>query len=518
MKYKTTHIKIMSLLLTIVMVLSTAMVFAVDEEPAQDADASETVEVITDEATDPAQLLQDSNENEEVVVKRDAAKGVEDTGEGGDTGEEPVEVNVTVIPDAGTIKIGDTIDLTASIENEPEGAVVSWASEGSAVTIAPLEGSVTTVTGVSAGPATITASVLVDGEVVCNGSCIITVEDDSFTAVAPVVTLDKKYKSGYESAKDNGYYVKWTHSDKTGVTGYQILCDGKVVVNNIQPTETQREVLVPAGTHNYIVKAIGANNKSIQSAAAKVSISGVITSTHAYTWYCTTKKKVKAGGVTIPKGTRLTAVGRFPAKIKKFKNPKKVQVVYKNKKVWIPYKSLKGGVKAVVNVKQDYSRSLKEYMINSKNFTEALKGKPITSRTNYVIWACLYTQRAYTFQKVNGKWSLIHTDRITTGKFSHPTRSSETSGIYTVQKKVAGKVWMVQENGKRYYFTHASYITSGISFHTGTWWASGKTRGTIKANGQPGTYGCIRMKTDGAKYIFGKTTVGKTGVIVTRFH
>ena len=84
-------------------------------------------------------------------------------------------------------------------------------------------------------------------------------------------------------------------------------------------------------------------------------------------------------------------------------------------------------------------------------------------------------------------------------------------------EKKAGKVWMVQQNGKRYYFTHASYITKGVSFHTGTWWASGKKRGSVVKNGKPGTYGCIRMYTDGAKYIFANTTLNRTGVIVTRF-
>ena len=408
--------------------------------------------------------------------------------------------------------------------NAPADTTVTWESSNeSAATVA--DGVVTPGNVSAETTVTITAKAVVEGNEV-TATCEVTVKPAAPTFTSnPVLTTDKKYKSGYESAHDNGYYLYFTDSGK-GATNYQILCDGKVIVNNAKPSNgsnNKYEVLVPSGSHSYVVKAIGPNGQTAQSAAKSISISGVITETHSYDWYCKTKKTVKAGGVTIPKGTTLPAVGRSPKKIKKFKNPKKVQVIYKGRKVWVPYKSLKGGVKARVNVKQDYSRSLKEYMVNSKDFSKktnegsAIRGRAITSGDNTLIWACLYTQRAYTFKKSGGKWVLDHSDRITTGKFSHPTRSSETSGIYTVNKKKAGKVWMVQQNGKRYYFTHASYITKGVSFHTGTWWASGKKRGSVVKNGKPGTYGCIRMYTDGAKYIFANTTLNRTGVIVTRF-
>ena len=528
MKYRTTHIKILSLLLTIVMALSTAMVFAEVEGTAPDADGSETVEIITDETTDPAQLLQGSNENVEVVEKNEVpalnAKGADD----GEQPDEPVTPSVVLDPTTASIKIGGTVKLTAT--TVPDGCAVTWNSDNTAVAEVSEDG---TVTGISAGTANVTASIEVEGTTYTSDPCVVEVVDDSFTAVAPVATWTKKYdKNDYEGSKDNGYTMSWTHSDKTGVDAYQILRDSTVIAT-VGKDKSSYELMALYGDHEYSVRAVqyGADGKtvakSIPSNKKKYNITGVITATHAYTWWCKSKRKAviyksSTGGAkltTVAKGTKMTAVGRYPSVIKKFKNPVRVQVQLSNgKKGWIKYKDLSGGVKSNAKVSLDYSRSLKEYMINSTSFTEALKGKKITSGTNYVIWACLYTQRAYTFQKKNGKWELIHTDRITTGKFSHPTRSSETSGEYTVKKKVQGKVWMVQENGKRYYFTHASYITNGISFHTGTWWASGKTRGTIKANGQPGTYGCIRMKTEGAKYIFGKTTVGKTGVIVTRFH
>ena len=60
---------------------------------------------------------------------------------------------------------------------------------------------------------------------------------------------------------------------------------------------------------------------------------------------------------------------------------------------------------------------------------------------------------------------------------------------------------MVTEQGRQYYFKKASYFAPGISFHTGTWWASnGKRRGTVTS--KPGTFGCIRMYDKGAAYIY----------------
>lgn len=488
MKFKTAHAKVLSLLLTLVMVLSTAAVFAEGEENAA---ASEPV--VTTQEDQNVEPAEEEAVESEVVMETQAVARLEDQ----------------------EIEVGGTVNLAELFEGTiPEGT--AWSSTDSDVASVDESG---IVTGNKEGEATIAAKLGEEEIVLCNVK--VKAKTPAFTS-NPVLTADKKYKSGYESANDNGYKMEFSDSGK-GATKYQLLCDGNVVkgFENIKKY-TEYVVLVPSGTHTYTVRASG-NGQVKDSSGVSISISGVITETHPYEWYCKTKKKVKAGGVTIPKGTTLPAVGRSPKKIKKFKNPKKVQVIYKGRKVWVPYKSLKGGVKARVNVKQDYSRSLKEYMVNSKDFSKktnegsAIRGRAITSGDDTLIWACLYTQRAYTFKKHNGKWELVHSDRITTGKFSHPTRSSETSGIYTVNKKKAGKVWMVQQNGKRYYFTHASYITKGVSFHTGTWWASGKKRGSVVKNGKPGTYGCIRMYTDGAKYIFANTTLNRTGVIVTRF-
>ncbi len=514
MKNKTKHIKLLSLLLSIVMIMSTAMVFAEGEAGIDESSDPVLTTEAVEEAPAPEEQAGAASVPEEPVKDQPVA----------------VDPVVTITPSEVNIVEGATQALTAELQNAPEGLAVvwKWTSSNENVAIVSEDG---VVTGVAKGTATITA--VVEGTDY-SSTCSVIVEEKSFTQDAPVLAKTKKYSSkDFEGKNDNGYILNWTQADTLGVTGYQIVRNGKEIVATVGVDVNKYEILVPSGTSKYTVKAIGSSaDEFLTSNEISITVSGVITATHAYTWYCTAKKKAtiykKSTGstklTTVKKGTKMTAIGRYPSKIKKFKNPKRVQVRLSDGRTgWIKYSYLSGGVKAVVNVKSDYSRSLKEYMVNNAAFSQktkessAIRGKVITSGDNHLLWACLYTQRVYTFEKKNGKWSLIHSDRITTGKFSHPTRSSETSGIYTICKKKQGKVWMVQENGKRYYFTHASYITTGISFHTGTWWASGKVRGTAKSNGQPGTYGCIRMYTAGAKYVYSHNALKKTRAIVTRF-
>ena len=210
---------------------------------------------------------------------------------------------------------------------------------------------------------------------------------------------------------------------------------------------------------------------------------------------------------TLKKGTKVTAIGKSPKKVAKFHQPTWVKVKTSDGKTgWLKYSQLKGGVKATVNIKKDYTRSVKEDYVNKKGYT---------SKTKYLTWLCTYTQRVYTFKGSKGKWVLIHTDRATTGRFSHPTpgisqanRSAHRGQIY----KRKGKVMMVTEQGRQYYFKKASYFAPGISFHTGTWWANnGKRRGSVAS--KPGTFGCIRMYDKGAAYIY-KLPM-HTGVVVT---
>ena len=377
---------------------------------------------------------------------------------------------------------------------------------------------------------------------------------EPFTTTAPVITaFKKKYdKDDFEGAKDNGYTLKWSHANATGVDAYQALrwkkgSAAKAVVKTVNAGGSYSFfVLVPSGTYYYLVRAIQYKEdgktiaNSVESSAKYATVSGVITATSGINWYCKAKRTAviykKGSGsaklTKVKKGTKMSAIGRYPAVVKKYHYAERVKVTYtvKGKKVtgWIKWKDLKGGVKASTIVKKDYTRSLKEQFVN-ETYNKKGPGKKATpiakSKDNTLVWVCLHTQRAYTFKWDDGKWSLYHTDRITSGKYSQPTRSTDNAGYtkFTITKKVPGKVWMVQENGKRYYFTTVSYVGTkigkkgSVSFHTGTWWESGKTRVVVSKAGKPGTYGCIRMTNGGASFMYKHTHVNKTAIIITMY-
>lgn len=326
---------------------------------------------------------------------------------------------------------------------------------------------------------------------------------------APVISsLKLRY-----GANDNGVILNWTMSNTQGVVSYDIMCGTSKQFKSMKKIATVKAgkltynyLADKAGTYYYAVKAVSdAGEYRVSPVSSKLTVKDKwLLKTQGLTWYGTTKSKVtlvkSAGGsakvTTLKKGTKVTCIGKSPKKVAKFHQPTWVKVKTSDGKVgWLKYSKLKGGVKAKINIKKDYTRSVKEDYVNKKGYT---------SKTKYLVWLCTYTQRVYTFKGSKGKWVCIRTDRATTGRFSHPTpgisqanRSAKRGQVY----KRKSKVMMVTEQGRQYYFKKASYFAPGISFHTGTWWANnGKRRGTVTST--PGTFGCIRMYDKGAAYIY----------------
>ena len=325
---------------------------------------------------------------------------------------------------------------------------------------------------------------------------------------APVISL-LKLRYG---TNDNGVILSWTMTNIEGVVSYDIMrgtsreFSSMTKIGTVKANKQTFDYLQDkAGTFYYAVRAVSdAGEYRVSPVSSKLTVTDKwLLKTQGLVWYGTTKSKVNllksAGGAkvtTLKKGTKVTAIGKSPKKVAKCHQPTWVKVRTSDGKTgWLKYSQLKGGVKATVNIKKDYTRSVKEDFVNKKGYT---------SKTKYLTWLCTYTQRVYTFKGSKGKWVLIHTDRATTGRFSHPTpgisqanRSAHRGQIY----KRKGKVMMVTEQGRQYYFKKASYFAPGISFHTGTWWANnGKRRGSVAS--KPGTFGCIRMYDKGAAYIY----------------
>ena len=335
----------------------------------------------------------------------------------------------------------------------------------------------------------------------------------------PVATAALTY-----GGTDNGVTIKWTMEDATGVSSYEILrgtsnnVDSMTVIGKADADALKYSYAQGSnGTFYYAVRAVGADGQSKTSPATdkvKVAAKGML-AVKGLIWRGKLKKTVsiyseagfKNKVATVKKGTVVSCIDKYPSSVPKFHTPSKVKVKLSDGTVgWLRYSQLSGGVKAVINLKSDYTRSVKENYVNSMGYT---------STTGYLIWISPYTQRAYTFTGSTGNWKLLRSDRVTTGRFSHRTpylndsnRTEKRGQIY----KRRGKVNMVTEQGKKYYFRTASYFSPGVSLHTGTWWASGKRRGSVAK--KPNTWGCVRMHDGAARWIYHNVPM-HTSVIVS---
>ena len=323
---------------------------------------------------------------------------------------------------------------------------------------------------------------------------------------------------------DNGVTVKWTIDDATGVSYYEVLrgtSSDTASMTVIGKTDAEALIYKYAqpsnGNFYYAVRAVGGDGQTKTSPATEkvtVKAKGLL-AVKRLVWRGKVKKTVsiysEAGMhnkvASVKKGTKVECIDKYPSSVPKFHTPSKVKVVLSDGTTgWLRYSQLSGGVKAAINLKNDYTRSVKENYVNSMGYT---------STTGYLIWISPYTQRAYTFTGSTGNWKLLRSDRVTTGRFSHRTpylndknRTEKRGQIY----KRRGKVNMVTEEGNKYYFRTASYFSPGVSLHTGTWWASGKRRGSVAK--KPNTWGCVRMHDGAARWIYHNVPM-HTSVIVS---
>lgn len=251
------------------------------------------------------------------------------------------------------------------------------------------------------------------------------------------------------------------------------------------------------------------NNKvyvdSSDSNSVKVSKSNAkkyIFAPTEYYWYAKIKKatsvyeskslKGKKVG-TLKKGAKVKAVGKDPAVVEAWKYPTKVQVKLSDgQKGWISYSKV-SSVKLKVNVKKKYTPELAEYYV--RNYK---------SDTNQLVWLSIHTQRAYVFKKSGGKWSLVKSARITSGKFQYPTKL----GSYEIKKHQYRRDKLTDDDVPYHYF-YCSFFTSGLSMHSGCYFSeTGKAKNTVIKSGQPNTMGCIRMYMADAKWIYNNVKTG----------
>ncbi len=154
----------------------------------------------------------------------------------------------------------------------------------------------------------------------------------------------------------------------------------------------------------------------------------------------------------------------------------------------------KGNYTSSYNI--DYSAAIKQAFVNGKGYS---------SKTGYLIWTNLGTQKVNIFTGSKGKWKLLKTFRCATGAKSTPT----PKGVTYVTYKQTG--WYT-----------SSYICkpivrfypgTGYAFHSILYYPDGSGRVKDGSMGYPVSHGCVRMQDEGIRWIYNNIPLSTTVVI-----
>ncbi len=296
----------------------------------------------------------------------------------------------------------------------------------------------------------------------------------------------------------NKVTIKWNAA--SGAASYTIIRDdGAVVASGI--TGTSYEFEAAGGTHSYKVRAVASDGTYADSAFCKsFKMLDYIKKVHkTWNWTATMdknttlykKSKGKAKIRTIKKGEKGIILKTYPKRPKKWNKPKRVQiqVLDANGKLtdeigWVKY----GPISASPNIdtNSDYTLETKLKFVNK-----------YSSNTKYLIWVNGYTQRINIFKGSKGNWTLISSNRVTLGNFYQPV----STGVKKLKNK-KGRVTMLDDKGRPYYFNYSRTFGGSGYFHTRSYWSkSGKAKNKVQY--RPNTKGCIRQYTDDAKFLYG---------------
>jgi len=131
---------------------------------------------------------------------------------------------------------------------------------------------------------------------------------------------------------------------------------------------------------------------------------------------------------------------------------------------------------------KNYTKEIKEAYVNYENFK---------SKTKYMILTTLYTQETSIFQKVKGKWKMIRTFKIASGKYESRT----PRGRHEIFKKESA--W-VHPTTKTMYVSH---FYKKASYHARPKWR--KRNGyPVKTLGKPISKACVRCPDKDAYFIY----------------
>lgn len=166
----------------------------------------------------------------------------------------------------------------------------------------------------------------------------------------------------------------------------------------------------------------------------------------------------------------------------------KVQLSNKDQ-VYIRLSNLK--FTSAIYSKSSYSKKLKEDYVNQCGYS---------SPTKYLIWVSTYTQEYSLYTGSAGKWKLLRTAKVATGKAASPT-ASRICSIRGREER-----W-TYENGT--YQAPVVYFYGGNAFHSRLHNPDGSI--AVPTIGKPVSGGCVRMYDEDIQFIYDncpdKTTV-----------
>lgn len=125
-------------------------------------------------------------------------------------------------------------------------------------------------------------------------------------------------------------------------------------------------------------------------------------------------------------------------------------------------------------------------------------GNRFKSPTPYLIWVSHYTQQATIFQGSAGKWNMIRSFNVATGR----AVSRSPRGIFKIGRKERGWFYV---NTKVLYVTH---YKGENAFHTRPLYNGGGV--ATPTLGRPASHGCIRCENKDARFIYKSMPAGTT--------
>ena len=146
----------------------------------------------------------------------------------------------------------------------------------------------------------------------------------------------------------------------------------------------------------------------------------------------------------------------------------------------------------IKGAKADYRTNAYGVEVDNDTAEDFVNAGRFSSKTKYLIWISLYSQRVFVFQGSTGKWNCIKSWQCNSGRASTPTETGLSRKLYAKYKK----------NSKHKYW---SRFSRNSAIH-------GRNKKDAKL-GKPISGGCVRVDNDNALFVM-KSIPKKTRVVV----